>query len=124
MITVEMITAAIYTFIGLSALIVVLTQIFKDLFKTEKRWQNHLVAFCTSLVCCGIVLAIGIFANIGLFAAFCTTCLSSWLMFAGIVLSCTFMANGQWSYETAKNFLELIGLLTKKPEPNDEEKKK
>jgi hypothetical protein len=123
MITIEMITAALYSFIGLSALIVTLTQIFKDLFKADKRWQNHLIAFITSLVTCGAVLAIGIFSNIGIFAEFCTSCVSSWLLFAGIVISCTFMANGQWSYEVAKQFLELIGLLTRKPEPEPDKEK-
>lgn len=118
MITVEMLTAAVYTFIGLSALIVVLTQIVKDLFKTTKDWQNHLAAFCTSLVTTGIVLLIGIYGGVGIFAGFCTVCASSWLLFAGIVIACTFMANGQWSYEVAKKFLELIGLLTKQPIPN------
>lgn len=112
MITVEMVTAALYSFIGLSALIVALTQVFKNIFKSEERWQNHLIAFCTSLGCCGIVLAIGIFAHIGIFELFCVSCVSSWLLFAGIVIACTFMANGQWSYDTAKKFLELIGLLT------------
>ena len=118
MITVEMLTAAVYTFIGLSALIVVLTQIVKDLFKTTKDWQNHLAAFCTSLVTTGIVLLIGIYGGVGIFAGFCTVCASSWLLFAGIVIACTFMANGQWSYEVAKKFLELIGLLTNQPTPN------
>lgn len=117
MITVEMLTAAVYTFLGLSALIVVLTQIVKNLFKTDKVWQNHLAAFCTSLVTTGVVLLIGIYGGIGIFAGFCTTCFSSWLLFAGIVISCTFMANGQWSYDVAKKFLELIGLLTNKPVP-------
>ena len=118
MITVEMLTAAVYTFIGLSALIVVFTLIVKDLFKTTKDWQNHLAAFCTSLVTTGIVLLIGIYGGVGIFAGFCTVCASSWLLFAGIVIACTFMANGQWSYEVAKKFLELIGLLTNKPVPD------
>ena len=118
MITIEMLTAAVYTFMGLSALIVVLTQIVKDLFKTTEKWQNHLAAFITSLVCCGVVLLIGLYGGVGLFAGFCTVCLSSWLLFAGIVLSCTLMANGTWSYEFAKKFLELIGLLTNQPVPN------
>jgi hypothetical protein len=118
MITIEMLTAAVYTFMGLSALIVVLTQIVKDLFKTTKRWQNHLVAFITSLVCCGAVLLIGIYGGVGIFAGFCTVCASSWLLFTGIIVSCTLMANGTWSYEFAKQFLELIGLLTKQPTPN------
>ena len=113
-----MLTAAVYTFMGLSALIVILTQIVKDLFKTTKDWQNHLAAFLTSLVTTGAVLLIGIYGGVGLFAGFCTVCLSSWLLFAGIVISCTFMANGQWTYEFAKKFLELIGLLTNQPVPN------
>ena len=117
MITVEMLTAAVYTFMGLSALIVILTQIVKDLFKTTKGWQNHLAAFGTSLVTTAVVLLIGIYGGVGLFAGFCTVCLSSWLLFAGIVIACTFMANGQWSYDVAKKFLELIGLLTNKPVP-------
>lgn len=120
MITVEMLTAAVYTFMGLSALIVILTQIVKDLFKTTKDWQNHLAAFCTSLVTTGAVLLIGIYGGIGLFAGFCTVCASSWLLFAGIVIACTFMANGQWTYDVAKKFLELIGLLTNKPVPEKE----
>ena len=126
MITIEMISAALYSFLGLSALNVALTQVLKDMFKTDKRWQNHLLAFITSLVTSGIVLAIGIFNNIGIFAAFCTSCASSWILFAGIVISCTFICNGQWSYEVAKKFLELIGLLTRKPEPepNKEEEEK
>lgn len=122
MITIEMLTGAIYTFIGLSALIVILTQVFKDLFKSAKRWQNHLIAFGTSLIACGIVLLIGIFGHVGLFAAFCVKCFSSWLMFVGIVIACTFMANGQWTYDVAKKFLELIGLLAKEPVPEEENK--
>lgn len=117
-----MITAALYSFIGLSALVVALTQVFKNLLKTTERWQNHLTSFCTSLVCCGIVLLIGIFGHIGIFEMFCTSCVSSWLMFAGIVVACTLMANGTWSYKAAKKFLELIGLLTKEPETEEKEK--
>ena len=122
MITIDMITAALYSFMGLSALCVALTQVFKNIFKTEKRWQNHLICFLTSLVCCGIVLCLGIFGHMGIFEAFCTVCLSSWLMFAGIVLTCTGMANGMWSYDIAKQILELIGLLTHEPVPNKDEK--
>ena len=121
MITVEMLTGAIYTFLGLSALVVILTQVFKNLFKTTKRWQNHLISFVTSIVCCAIVLIIGIFGHVGIFAAFCVSCFSSWLMFIGIIIACTLMANGEWSYDVAKKFLQLIGLLVKEPVP---EKKK
>lgn len=118
MITIEMISAAIFSFLGLSALIVAVTQMLKNLFKSEERWLNHLLSFAASLVCTGIVLLIGVHYGIGIFAAFCLNCLSSWTTFAGMVIANTGVANGMWSYEVAKDILRFVGLLNKEEDPS------
>lgn len=115
MITIEMISAAIYTVIGLAALVVALTQLLKNwLNKGQKRWVSHLLSFVTSLVCCTVVMLIGAYSGIGIFAAFCMTCVSSWFMFVGTVLGCTGIANGLWTYDFVQKILEWIKLLPKK----------
>ena len=129
MITIEMITAALYSFLGLAALVVVVTQIFKDWAsksswyqkpKAEgKKWPDHLLSFIASLLCTGVVLALGVFMNVGVLAGFCVTCFTSWLMFAGIVIGCTGCANGAWSYEFMQKILEWIKLL---PTPTTKKK--
>ena len=121
MITVEMLTAAVYSFMGLAALVVVLTQIFKNGFgKSEwykkakeagKKWPDHMFAFISSFICNAAVLGIGLYFGIGVFTAFCLTCLSSWLLFIGSFICCGFVANGEWSYEFMQKILEWIKLL-------------
>lgn len=121
MITVEMLTAAVYSFMGLAALVVVLTQIFKNGFgkaewykKTKeagKKWPDHMFAFISSFICNAAVLGIGLYFGIGVFTAFCLTCLSSWLLFIGSFICCGFVANGEWSYEFMQKILEWIKLL-------------
>lgn len=121
MITVEMLTAAVYSFMGLAALVVVLTQIFKNGFgKAEwykkakeagKKWPDHMFAFISSFICNAAVLGIGLYFGIGVFTAFCLTCLSSWLLFIGSFICCGFVANGEWSYEFMQKILEWIKLL-------------
>jgi hypothetical protein len=123
MITVEMLTAAVYSFMGLAALVVVLTQIFKNGFgKAEwykkakeagKKWPDHMFAFISSFICNAAVLGIGLYFGIGVFTAFCLTCLSSWLLFIGSFICCGFVANGEWSYEFMQKILEWIKLLPK-----------
>lgn len=130
MITIEMLTAAVYSFMGLAALVVALTQIFKNCFanadwykkakENKKKWADHLLAFIASFVCNAAVLGIGIYFGIGVFTAFCLTCLSSWLLFIGSFICCAFVANGEWSYEFMQKVLEWIRLL---PTPTTKEKK-
>lgn len=121
MITIEMLTAAIYSFMGLAALVVVLTQIFKNGFanaewykkakEAGKKWPDHMFAFISSFICNAAVLGIGLYFGIGVFSAFCLACLSSWLLFIGSFICCGFVANGEWSYEFMQKILEWIKLL-------------
>lgn len=129
MITFEMITAAVYSLLGLSALVVALTQILKnwsakfDWYKKAKeagkKWPDHMLSFITSFICTGIVLAIGLGFNIGIFAAFCVTCWTSWAFVAGVIIGMTGMANGAWSYEFMQKILEWIKLLPKQISKKD-----
>lgn len=113
-ITIEMITGAIYSLAGLSALIVVLTQIFKNWWnKTGKRWVSHLISFCTSIVCNGIVLGIGLIWKVGIYANFDVHGAYYWLTLVGCILGCTLIANGTYSYETVKKILEWLKLMPK-----------
>lgn len=121
MITFEMISAAVYSLLGLSALVVALTQVFKnwsakfDWYKkvkeAGKKWADHMLSFIASFIGTGIVFAVGMYFNIGIFAAFCVSCVSSWLGLAGIVVGCAGMSNGWWSYEFMQKILEWIKLL-------------
>ena len=121
MITIEMLTAAVYGFMGLAALVVALTQVFKnwsanaDWYKKAKdggkKWPDHMFASVASFLCNAAVLGIGLYYGIGIFAAFCLACLSSWLLFIGSFICCGFVANGQWSYEFMQAVLEWIKLL-------------
>lgn len=121
MITIEMLTEAVYSFMGLAALVVVLTQLFKNWSENAswykkakesgKKWADHMLAFIASFICNGIVLGIGLYFGIGIFTAFCLTCLSSWLLFIGSFICCAFVANGEWSYEFMQKILEWIKLL-------------
>lgn len=121
MITIEMLTAAVYSFMGLAVLVVALTQLFKNWSANAswykkakekgKKWADHLLAFIASFICNGAVLGIGLYFGVGIFTAFCLTCLSSWLLFIGSFISCGFVANGQWSYEFMQKILEWIKLL-------------
>lgn len=89
MITIEMLTAAVYSFMGLAALVVALTQLFKNWSANSswykkakekgKKWADHLLAFIASFICNAAVLGIGLYFGIGIFTAFCLACLSSWL---------------------------------------------
>lgn len=133
MITIETITAALYSLMGLAALVVIMTQIFKDWASKStwyvkaksdgKKWPDHLMSFIASLLCTGVVLAIGIFMNVGIFADFCVSCFTSWLMIVGVVIGCTGFANGLWSYEFMQKILEWINLLPKPDKSSDEAKK-
>ena len=106
---------------GLAALVVVLTQIFKNGFvnvewykkakEAGKKWPDHMFAFISSFICNAAVLGIGLYFGIGVFSAFCLACLSSWLLFIGSFICCGFVANGQWSYEFMQKVLEWIKLL-------------
>ena len=121
MITIEMLTAAVYGFMGLAALVVALTQVFKNWFANAdwykkvkdggKKWADHMFAFIASFLCNAAVLGVGLYFGIGIFAAFCLTCLSSWLLFIGSFICCGFVANGEWSYEFMQKILEWIKLL-------------
>lgn len=120
MITFEMLTAAIYSLVGLAALVTAVTQIFKNLWsKADKKWVNHLLSFIASIICCGAVLFIGANWGIGVFAAFCFACLDSWLMFIGTVIGCALIANGLWTYDYMQKVLEWINLLPKNTKPEN-----
>lgn len=128
MITFEMLTAAVYSLLGLAALVVALTQVFKnwaahyDWYKNavaaNKKWPGHLLSFISSIICVGAVLFIGLYFQVGVFALFCLTCWDSWLMLIGTIIGCTGVANGAWSYEFMQKILEWIKLLPK-PTNND-----
>lgn len=114
-ITVEMIREAIFSFAGLSALIVLLTQIFRNWWnKDGKRWVTHLISFLTSLVCNGIVLGIGLIWKVGVYEAFNVSGWTSWLVFVASTFGMTLVANGTFTYEWVKKILEFIHLLPAK----------
>jgi hypothetical protein len=114
MITVEMIVAALGGLFGLSALVVALTQVFKNWWnKDDKRWLSHLLSFVSAILCNGIVLIVGIFAHTGMWAEFDYTSWLSWVMWAMTTIGCTGVANGMWSYEWMKKILEFLHLLPK-----------
>lgn len=111
-ITIDMITSAIYSLAGLSALIVVLTQVFKNWWnKAGKRWLNHLLSFVTSILCNGAVLAIGLIWGVGIYAGFDVNSWMSWLMIIGTTAGCGLVSNGLWSYNFMKTFLEWLKLM-------------
>lgn len=111
-ITLDMITGAIYSLAGLSALIVVLTQIFKNWWnKSGVRWVNHLLSFVTSILCNGVVLAIGLVYGVGIYAGFDVNSFMPWLMWTGTTIGCALISNGLWSYDFMKRFLEWLKLL-------------
>lgn len=111
-ITLDMITGAIYSLAGLSALIVVLTQIFKNWWnKSGIRWVNHLLSFVTSILCNGVVLAIGLIYGVGVYAGFDVNSFMPWLMWTGTTIGCALISNGLWSYDFMKRFLEWLKLL-------------
>jgi len=113
-ITLDMITGAIYSLAGLSALVVVLTQIFKDWWnKSGKRWLNHLLSFITSILCNGAVLAIGLIWGVGMYANFDVHAFMPWLMWSGTTILLTGFANGLYSYDFMKTFLEWLKLFPK-----------
>jgi hypothetical protein len=114
-----MITSAVYELAGLSALVVVLTQIFKDWWnKDGKRWLNHLLSFVASLLCNGAVLGIGLIWGIGLYADFDFHAFMPWLMWTGTTLLCTGVANGLYSYDFMKTFLDWLKLMPVKTKKN------
>lgn len=113
-ITIDMITGAIYSLAGLSALVVVLTQIFKNWWnKSGKRWVNHLLSFFSAILCNGAVLAIGLIWSVGIYADFDVNSFMSWLMIIGTTAGCGLVANGLWSYNFMKTFLEWLKLMPK-----------
>lgn len=117
-ITIDMITGAIYSIAGLSALVVVLTQMFKNLWNKEgKRWVSHLISFITSTVCNAVVLGIGLIWNVGIYAGFDSSSFMSWIMIIGTTILMTGVSNGLYSYEFMKTFLEWLKLMPK-PEKN------
>ena len=117
MIAFELLSAAVYTLVGIAALIVVLTQMVKNLVwkngKEEKRWVNHLISFCVATVCNFIVLWIGMTYGVGIYAVFSLASLTDWIFFSGVIIGSTGIANGLWSYEFMQKFLEWIKLLPK-----------
>lgn len=116
-ITIDMITSAIYSLAGLSALVVVITQVFKNWWnKKDERWLSHLLSFVASLLCNGAVLGIGLIWKIGIYAGFDVNSWMSWLMWAGTTILLTGLGNGLWSYSFMKKFLEWLKLMPK-PEP-------
>lgn len=113
-ITIDMITGAIYSLAGLSALVVVLTQIFKNWWnKSGKRWLNHLLSFFSAILCNGAVLAIGLIQGVGIYAGFDVNSFMSWLMWIGTTILLTGIGNGLWSYNFMKTFLEWLKLMPK-----------
>lgn len=113
-ITIDMITGAIYSLAGLSALVVVLTQIFKNWWnKSGKRWVNHLLSFVSSILCNGAVLAIGLIWGVGMYADFDVNSFIPWLMWTGTTVLLTGFSNGLWSYDFMKTFLEWLKLMPK-----------
>ena len=126
-ITIDMITGAIYSLAGLGALITVLTQLFKKWFKTTEKWQNHLLAFVAAILCNAAVIAIGVTQKIGIYADFDVNSWMSWIMGIGTTILMAGMSNSWWSYEFMKKFLEWLKLMPKpepEPEPTTEPRKK
>lgn len=125
MITFDMLYAAVFSLMGLGALIVALTQVlkklvvnanwYKEAIAQDKKWPGHLLAFISSLICTSGVLGVGLIWKIGIFTAFCVSCFSSWVSFVSIVLLMTGLANGEWSYEFVKKVLEWIKLFPVEP---------
>ena len=120
-----MLYAAVFSLMGLGALIVALTQVlkklvvnanwYKEAIAQDKKWPGHLLAFISSLICSSGVLGVGLIWKIGIFTAFCVSCFSSWVSFVSIVLLMTGLANGEWSYEFVKKVLEWIKLFPVEP---------
>lgn len=123
MITFEMLTSAVYSYIGLAALVVALTQVlknamanrqwYKKAIEANKKWPGHLLSFASSFICVVAVLIIGLHFQVGVFSMFCLDCFDSWLLLIGVIIGCTGMANGTWSYDFVKSLLEWIKLLPK-----------
>lgn len=121
MITFEMLYAALFSVMGLGALVVTLTQVFKKIVANAewyknavaagKKWPGHLLAFIASVLCVGGVVAVGLIWNVGIFSAFCVACFSSWVNAAALAVLFTGFANGVWSYEFVKKVLEWLQLM-------------
>ena len=117
LITIDMITSAIYSLAGLSALVVVITQVFKNWWnKKDVRWINHLLSFVVSLLCNAAILAVGLIWHVGIYASFVVSSGMSWLLWVGTTLLLTGLGNGLWSYSFMKKFLDWLKLMPK-PEP-------
>jgi len=120
-ITIDMITSAIYSLAGLSALVVVITQIFKNWWnKEDKKWINHLLSLIASLLCNGIVLIIGLIWQVGIYAEFSFGSGMSWLMWIGTTLLMTGCSNSLWSFDFMKKFLDWLKLMPKQKTHIDE----
>lgn len=114
MITLEMLTEAIYSMAGLIALAVVLTQIGKDAFnKQDKRWVSHLISWIVGILLNFAVWGVGQIWQIGMYAEVDLTNIQHIIVFAAGIVSTALAANGTWSYEFVKKFLEWIHLLPK-----------
>lgn len=114
LITIDMITGAIYSLAGLSALVVVITQVFKNWWnKKDERWVSHLLSLIASLLCNGVVLAIGLIWQVGIYSNFDTSSIMSWLMWVGTTLLMTGCSNSLWSFEFMKKFLDWLKLMPK-----------
>jgi hypothetical protein len=120
---------ALFSVMGLGALIVALTKVFKKLVGNAewykkaiadgKKWPGHLLAFIASILCVGGVVAVGLIWNVGIFSAFCVACFSSWLNAVALVLLFTGFANGMWSYEFIKKVLDWLQLMPKNSAKSD-----
>ena len=121
MITFDMLYAALFSVMGLGALVVALTQVFKkivanaDWYKNAvavgKKWPGHLLAFIASILCVGGVVAVGLIWNVGIFSTFCVACFSSWVNAAALAVLFTGFANGMWSYDFIKKILDWLQLM-------------
>ena len=113
-ITIDMITSSIYSLAGLGALVVVITQVFKNWWnKNNVRWVSHLLSLLASILCNSAVLAVGLIWQTGIYAGFDTSSFMPWLMWIGTTLLLTGIGNGLWSYNFMKKFLDWLKLMPK-----------
>ena len=110
------------SYAGISALVVLVTQMICNLFKVTGKPKQY-VSWGVSVLVVAAAVLLGVYGNIGVFTGWCVSSLYDWACSIAITIGCGLVSNGLYDWELIRTVLKWLGLYkeTKKLKTENEQ---
>lgn len=106
------------SYAGISALVILLTQVVCNLFKITGKPKQY-IAWGMSVVIVAIAVLFGVYGGFGAFVGWKVTQLIDWAQAIAVAIGCGLSANGLYDWDVIRAVLKWLGLDKKEAIKNE-----